>query len=355
LSALLSIAALLTACGVGGSLLVQPVVSPASSPAIQTEAQHFSLPPVSPTSAPTAVPPNPLTIESMRQREYPGSDITIEQTLAPSANYKRYIASYISDGLKIYALLTVPTGVKPQTGWPVIIFNHGYIPPALYRTTERYVAYVDAIARAGYIVFRSDYRGHGNSQGEARGGYGAPDYTIDVLNAVSSIKRYKDADPNRLGMWGHSMGGQMTLRAMVVSKDIKAGVIWSGVVAPYPDLISHWHWPPANEPTPTTGRRWRQDLISQYGTPEENLQFWDSISPNSYLKDLSGLIQLHHSQTDPEVPWAFSQSLYTQALAAGKVAEFFSYKNDDHNLSMDFSTAMQRSIAFFDRYVKRGE
>ena len=52
---------------------------------------------------------------------------------------------------------------------PVIIFNHGYIPPDVYRTTERYVAYVDLIARSGYIVLRSDYRGHDRSEAEARG------------------------------------------------------------------------------------------------------------------------------------------------------------------------------------------
>ena len=44
------------------------------------------------------------------------------------------------------------------------------------------------------------------------GGEASPDYTIDVLNAVSSMQRYQDADPNRIGMWGHSMGGMATLR-----------------------------------------------------------------------------------------------------------------------------------------------
>jgi hypothetical protein len=39
------------------------------------------------------------------------------------------------------------------------------------------VAYVDALARNGYIVFKSDYRGHGNSEGSAPGGYGSPAYT----------------------------------------------------------------------------------------------------------------------------------------------------------------------------------
>jgi len=163
----------------------------------------------------------------MRARDYPGSDITIEQTLDPGVNYSRYYVSYRSEGLKIYALMTIPNGEKPVTGWPVIIFNHGYIPPEIYRTTERYVAYVDLIARNGYIVFRSDYRGHDQSEGEAGGAYSAPDYTVDVLNAVASMKHCPDADPNRIGMWGHSMGGYITLRSMVVSTDIKAGVIWA--------------------------------------------------------------------------------------------------------------------------------
>src|SRR5574341_1807766 len=183
---------------------------------------------------------HPLQIEALRAREYPGSDIVIETVLEPGVNYSRYYVSYLSEGLKIYALMTVPNGEKPATGWPVVIFNHGFIPPAVYRTTERYIAYVDLIARNGYIVFRSDYRGHDRSEGVAGGAYSRPDYTVDVLNAVASMKRYPGVDPNRIGMWGHSMGGYITLRSMVITKDIKAGVIWAGVVASYPDLISRW-------------------------------------------------------------------------------------------------------------------
>lgn len=311
---------------------------------------------LAPTLTPTAtpLPLNPLQIEYLRQRDYPGSDIKVEQTLAAGPNYKQYVASYLSDGLKIYGLLTVPTGQKPATGWPVIIFNHGYIPPTVYRTTERYVAYVAAIASSGYIVFKSDYRGHGSSEGDAAGGYGSPDYTIDVLNALSSLKRYPAADPNRIGMWGHSMGGQVTLRSMVVSKDIKAGVIWAGVVGTYQDLMYNWHPRNLGEYVPTTrSRRWRQDLVNTYGTPDQNPQFWSSISPNTYVGDLSGPLQLHHDTGDSEVPLQFSQELYDQVKRVGGAAELFTYPGDDHNISGGFSVAMQRSIAFFDKYVKQ--
>lgn len=306
--------------------------------------------------SPTPTPTHPLMIEVMRQQTYPGSEIVFEEVLEPGANYSRHIISYQSEGNKIYALLTIPFGEKPPTGWPVIIFNHGFIPPEQYRTTERYVAYVDNLARAGYIVLRSDYRGHGFSEGEATGGYSSPAYTVDVLNAVAAIKAYPDADPNRIGMWGHSMGGQITLRAMVVSEDIKAGVIWGGVVASYPELVYNWRRPedgPTRTPDPTRPwRRWREELIDTYGTPEENPAFWASISPNAYLADLSGPIQLHHGGADHSVPVEFSEMLFAEMQAAGQPVELYLWEGDDHDITTYFTPAMQRSIEFFDTYVK---
>jgi uncharacterized protein len=331
---------------------IAPSVTPRPTASPTATATPSRTPTASPTA--TATPPNPLSVAYMREQEYPGSDIVIEKKLDAGSNYQRYLASYQSEGLKIYALLTVPNGPKPATGWPVIVFNHGYIPPAEYRTIGRpYSGYVDAIARNGYIVFKSDYRGHDQSEGDASGGYGSPDYTIDVLNATASLKRYPDADPNRIGMWGHSMGGHITLRSLVTSKDIKAGVIWAGVVASYPDLMSRWRRP---VPTtiPTRARRWRDDFVAQYGSPETNPGFWASISPSSYLADLSGPLQLHHGTADESVPTEFSQTLYRQAQEAKLPVpvEYYEYPGDNHNLSKSFNTAMQRSIAFFDKYVK---
>ena len=289
----------------------------------------------------------------MRHRGYPGSDIVIEDTLDPGVNYSRYYVSYRSEGLKIYALITVPNGEKPATGWPVIVFNHGFIPPDVYRTTERYVAYVDLIARSGYIVFRSDYRGHDRSEGEARGAYSTPDYTVDVLNAVASMKHYPDVDPNRIGMWGHSMGGYITLRSMIIDKDIRAGVIWAGVVASYADLLTKWRRGPNASATPTPSpRSWRFSLMQQYGSPDENPEFWNSISANSYLSDISGPLQLHHGTADEDVPLEFSETLFYEMLQANKYVELYKYDGDNHNISNYFSTAMQRSIEFFDRFVK---
>lgn len=307
-----------------------------------------------PTNTPTPTPPHPLSIEWLRSQEYPGSEIVIEQVLEPGSNYNQYITSYQSEGLKIYALLTVPVGERPPSGWPAIVFNHGYIPPDQYRTTERYVAYVEAFARRGYVVFKPDYRGHGFSEGTARGGYGSPDYTVDVLNALVSIKNHPQVDPERIGMWGHSMGGYITLRSMVATDEIKAGVIWAGVVASYEDLLNRWRrrGSGGTPSAPTRARRWRDDLVTLYGSPEDNPDFWESISANSYLEDLSGPVQLHHGTADTSVPIEFSALLYEQIQDVGGNVEYYTYEGDNHNLSVYFSDAMFRSITFFDSYVK---
>lgn len=294
-------------------------------------------------------------IESMRAQEYPGSDIIIERELDPGVNYRRYYASYHSEGLKIFALLTIPKGDMPATGWPVIVFNHGYIQPEYYRTTERYVAYVDRLAQNGYIVFRSDYRGHDQSEGEARGAYSNPDYVTDVLNAVASLKRLPEADPERIGMWGHSMGGYITLRSMVVSPDIKAGVIWAGVVGAYPDLFARGldFSSIALTSTPFPSRRWQISWIEQFGSYNENPEFWNSISANTYLTDLSGPLQLHHGTGDAHVPLSTSQTLKDQMLAVGMPVEYFTYEGDDHDITGFFTMAMNRTIEFFDLHVKQ--
>lgn len=109
------------------------------------------------------------------------------------------------------------------------------------------------------------------------------------------------------------------------------------------------------------GANYRQYIASYksegtYGTPRDNPSFWHSIDPRFYLKDISGPIQLHHGFADESVPREFSESLKNNLDKEGKTVEYYTYKGADHNISSpNFEKAAQRSVSFFDKYLKGSE
>lgn len=299
--------------------------------------------------------PNSLTINSLRQKQYSGSEIQVEEVLTPEKNYNRFIVSYDSEGLKIYALLFVPNSDRPKEGFPVIILNHGYIIPEKYTADGNYIAYADAFAKAGYIVFKPDYRGHGKSEGFPTSSYFAPDYIIDDLNAIASIKKYADADPLKIGVWGHSMGGNIALKTVLIDKSIKVASIWSGVVAPIDQIINDWQNLVSYRPDTEDLRLRNQNkdlLIKTYGTPSENPIFWNSIDPNNFLSDVNIPIQIQVGLADTQVPLGFSKGLYERLKNLGKTVEYYEYEGANHDIYQNFDEAMQNTIKFFDLYLK---
>ncbi len=296
-----------------------------------------------------------LTIEYLRELEITGSEITFEQKLADRSNYYQYLVSYISEGNKIYGLLTIPFSDPPEGGFKAIIFNHGYIPPTIYRTTERYNAYVDYLARSGFVVFKIDYRGHGESGGEPTGSYFSPGYTIDSISALKSLQTMDIIDPQGIGMWGHSMAGNVTLRAMLIEPDIQAGVIWAGAVYSYDDFAEfgiddNTYRPPATQEAEdgTVRRRRSQEIFDTYGRPDTRVEFWIAVSLTENIKYLSSPLQIHHSEDDTVVNIGYSFNLAFVLQENNKDYEFYTYEGGGHNLvSPYFDQAMQRTVAFF--------
>lgn len=310
----------------------------------QTENKFFPI-----VTTPTPDQPNPLYLESLMVKTFPASDIKIEETLNPGVNYNRYIASYQSDGFKIYGLFTVPNINKPENGFPSIVFLHGYLDPKIYQTTERYVAYQDGFARNGFITFKSDLRGHGKSEGEPVNSHFSQDYVIDTLNLISALKIYKDANPKLIGMWGHSNGGGITMRSLVVSSEIKAAVIWAGVVGSYEDMVVTYR----NKIPWMNDRNFPNDLINRYGEPNLKSSFWSKIDSYSYIQNISAPVQIHHGTADKSVPVELARHFNEVLKDAGKTVEFFEYPNGDHNLAgPHFSPAMERSVSFFKKYLQ---
>ena len=335
--------------------LPTPTPSPTLEPTLEPTPTPLPPTPVPPTPELAFPVGNELTIAALLQQEIVGSPITIEQPLENGSTYARYIASYISEGNKIYGLLTVPFGEPPAGGFKAIVFNHGYIPPETYRTTERYVAYVDALARAGFVVFKIDMRGFGDSEGEAEGSYFSPAYTIDAISALKSLQTLDYVDPQGIGMWGHSMAGNLLLRAMLVEPDIQAGVIWAGAVYSYDDfsrysITDSSYVPPSAAETPRP--RIGQLIRETYGPPDTTQPFWQAVSLTEHLDLLQRPLQLNHAVDDDVVNVAYSADLVATLSAAGKVYEFYQYEGGGHNINSPyFEEAMQRTIAFFQQHL----
>lgn len=163
-------------------------------------------------------------IESLRIREYKPSPITIESTVSNNNIYTDYIFSYLSDGLKIYGRMNVPAGQGP---FPVIVLNHGYYNPSSFQSGDGTNTIAEILARQGYLTIASDYRGHGKSESDGQRGGHRPEYSIDVLSLLASIKNIEKADSSKIGMWGHSMGGEVSLRAIEATDAVKALVLWA--------------------------------------------------------------------------------------------------------------------------------
>lgn len=302
-------------------------------------------------------PPNSsLNITYLRSQSYLGSNIKIEQTLSDGSNYKRYIASFYSNGLKEYAYLTIPKTQKPALGFPVIIFNHGYQIPKLYTPDGNYIAYMDALAKSGYVIFKPDYRGNGKSEGSPSSAYFSPNYAIDVLNAIASIKKFSNVNSEKIGMWGHSMGGNISLRVSEISPDIKVVVIWSGVVGNYNDIIYNWQNKVSYKPEELDlylRNLGLSELMTINGVPSQNPAFWNSIDPTKNLNYVKSPFQIHVGAFDNQVPPQFSQYLYNEMMTQKKVVEFYLYPGANHDINQSFSIAMKRTIMFFDKYLKQ--
>lgn len=308
------------------------------------------------TVSPTPFPFQEITVPYLRSQKYESKlGEMAAQSQGVDSLYSAFVTSYNSDGLKINGFLTKPNSEMPQGGWPAIVFVHGYIPPAQYSTLgEAYSSYADYLARNGFVVFKIDLRGHGDSEGEAGGGYFGSDYIIDTLNAYSALQSSGFVNPSKIGLWGHSMAGNVLLRSAVVKQDIPAVVIWAGAVYTYTDREKYGINDASFQMSSLSPSRQsrRRELIAKYGDPSNASEFWRQVIPTNYLSDLKGAIQINHAVDDTVVDIGYSRDLGLLLDKTSVPHELNEYTNGGHDIEgANFVEAMENTVEFYKKYL----
>jgi dipeptidyl aminopeptidase/acylaminoacyl peptidase len=297
-----------------------PTISPLPTWTASAVATASPIPPGTPASAPAPTPDpyHEYTIEYLRSRSYGGGQVEAYETVGINSAFTRYLIRYPSDGLTIHGFMNVPNADGPH---PVIIALHGYIDPAIYQTLDYTTHYADALASAGYVVLHPNLRGYAPSDdGDNVFRVGM---AIDVLNLVAIIKStggrsgpLQGADPERIGMWGHSMGGGVTTRVITVSPDIKAAVLYaamSGDEAKNYEAIGRWS---------------NQDRGSaERAVPAEELL---QISPIYFFSQIRAAVSIHHGLDDTLVPPTWSMQTCAELKALGKSVACHFYDGMPH-------------------------
>lgn len=283
-----------------------------------------------------------MTIDDLAARTYGDGEVTIERMLDQNDAFTRYLIHYPSDGLTIYGFMDVPTGEGP---FPVAIVLHGYIDPDVYQTLAYTTRYADALARAGYLSIHPNLRGYPPSDSgpnEFRVGM-----AIDALNLIGLVHRaggtagpLEAADPDHIGVMGHSMGGGITIRVITARpNDVQAAVLYGSMNADERVNTARMvFWSGGNARVPES-----------YVDEADLLR----ISPSTYLDRIAVPVSIHHSDDDTTVPPEWSADLAAQLESLGKSVEYFTYQGTPHTFNGAADTLfMSRMIDFFDRYVK---
>ena len=289
--------------------------------------------------------PSELSIEHFANMQLIGTGLTLHAVLAENSAYTRHQISYNSNGLSVSGIMNIPKGDGP---FPLVVFNHGYINPSVYTVGRGLKREQDYLAREGFAVLHTDYRGHGESDPspDVRGVYDAAlEYSMDSINAIHAVRAASipNVDATRVGMLGHSLGGGVTLNVAVAHPDlVDALVLYAPVHSNAWENFMRWR------DMREEGDRTREML----GTQEENPKNWERLSSLTYLERIDDPALLFHGTNDADVPISWSEFLHQQLQENKKEATYIVYENEKHEFVPQWNDFMQKTAAFFTEHLK---
>jgi dipeptidyl-peptidase-4 len=193
------------------------------------------------------------------------------------------------------------------------------------------------LTQMGYIVMTVDNRGINVPRGRAwrkiiyrRIGILASAEQAAAVKAI--IKRWSYVDPERLGIWGHSGGGAMTLNMMFRYPDLFRMGMASAAVAHqrYYDSIY-------------------QEMFM--GLPKDNPEGYKQGSPLTFASQLKGNLLIVHGTGDHNVHYQHAEMLANELVKHNKAFTMVSYPNRDHGLGEAPNTPLHRHETMT-RYLK---
>jgi dipeptidyl-peptidase-4 len=205
-----------------------------------------------------------------------------------------------NDGTKLYAMMMKPPNFDPARKYPVLIYVYGGPQAQLVRDLWSDVdgLWLDLMAQKGFIIFALDNRGSYN-RGHA---FETPVYhhlgkveLEDQMTGVNHLKSLPYVDGSRIGIWGWSYGGFMTLEALFDAADVfETGV----AVAP----VSDW-------------RLYDTIYTERYmGKPQDNSEGYKQASPGYDSAKLKGQLMLAHGTGDDNVHFANTAEVLNQMI-----------------------------------------
>jgi uncharacterized protein len=304
------------------SLLATPVPPPTATVVVPTP----TLVTPTPLPTPTLKPYEQYTIDYLRRRTYGGGKIEVLEKLDETDLYTSYSIRYPSDGLNIYGFMNVPKGQGP---FPVIVSVHGYAPNGQYNVFDPLMDYAAPLAENGYIVVHPGLRNL--SPSDSGDNILRVGMSVDVLNLIALLKdqgnlpaELSAANPGLLGLWGTSLGGEISLRVLTVSPDIRAAVLYSAMSG-NEELNSRQLY------RVTQDKQFQDDA-------QVPIEMLDRISPMYFYHYITSAVQLDHGTQDTTAPisWAvetcnFLQSagVYVQCIYYPDMGHVFNRSNNE--------------------------
>lgn len=295
---------------------------------------------LSDTQKPLEALPAELSISYFKKMRLEGRDLALGDVLAVTDVYTRYAITYRSNGLLISGVMNIPQGEGP---FPLVILNHGYIDRAVYVRGRGLKREQDYLARAGFAVLHTDYRGHAGSDESpmtANVYDGNLEYAMDSANAILAVRKAElpQVDAEHVGMLGHSLGGGITLTILTGRPDlVNAAVLYAPIHA---DVFLNF-------------MRWRERrnegdrTLAVFGTREEHPEVWDALSPQTFLSDIEVPVLLFQGDRDKDVPKEWSDHLAMKLEEAGKEITYIEYEGEGHEFGPKWTDFMEKTVAFF--------